>query len=670
MASFRLRTPAFLASALALALVARAASAAPSGVPTINQCDGPGAAVNPNCGNSSALAPTTPPPSGSGAGTAPPNLDLGAPNRGGAVSGGPQVLPGRTLTPSGGAPAGTGAAGQTGAGVPPGGGSPGAAPAPFGPGSELAIKAGVQLQMGDLSAACETSRAALALDPKDAKALKIEGLACRSGLASGPKAVTGGDLKPGPGGKEVALDAGSRLKLLRGGTEGGAMTGPGALQAWLVRIEETKALDENAQVILLCDEALQEFPGNTHLLDAKATAQNKLKDFKGALAAADEALSLDSKDAVAWANRAFALGGLGDRKGMIESLREAAALDPRFEAALKAALADDAAGLFAGGGKAGFKLPALPKAVWIGVPAAAGFLLMLLVVLLARRRDAPAATMASGPAAPRAIGAGDVLGGNFRIDGELGRGGMGIVYDAHDEKLDRRVAIKQLQRDAGTTPADLARFLKEARLVAKLKHPNLAEIYTVLEERGEPLLVFEYVDGRTLDKVISTNRGLPLAQAEKILDGIAGALDYAHRLKIIHRDLKPSNVMVSRDGAMVKVMDFGIAHQATSTGLTRTEASGTPPYMSPEQGMGSVSKSSDLYALGVMTYEMVAGVRPFEGPDFLEPKLRKEFVPVTQRGRALPAGLDAFFAAALDPDPTKRPATGAAFLLAFRQACS
>ena len=381
MASFRHKTPASFACALALAFLGSAAFGAPSGVPTINPCDGPGAAANPNCGNSSALAPTTPPPTtppgGDGTGTAPPNLDLGSsnPGRGG---GGPSVLPGRAP----GAPGGASGGAQAGAAAPSGGAAPsagaggGAAPAPFGPGSELAVKAGVQLQMGDLSAACETARAALALNPKDAKALKIEGLACRSGLASGPKAVNGGDLKPAPGGKEVALDAGSRSKLLRGGAEGGAMTGPGALQAWLVRIGEVKALGEDSQVIMLCDEGLQEFPGNTHLLDAKATAQNKLKDFKGALAAADEALSLDSKDAVAWANRAFALGGLGDKKGMIAALREAAALDPRFEAALKAALADEAAGLFDAAAKTGFKLPVLPKAVWIGVPAAGRVLRM------------------------------------------------------------------------------------------------------------------------------------------------------------------------------------------------------------------------------------------------------------------------------------------------------
>lgn len=606
-----------------------------------------------------------------------PGGSLGGGTSGGAPppGGGDGRIPGQT--PLGAHPPGSGAGGGTDSGgtAPAPGALDGTAPAlkPFGAGSDLARKAGIELQMGDLPAACQSARAALAKDPKDAKALKIESLACRAGLSAEPKEgpAEGPGTRPAPGTRDVTLDVNTRSKLLRGGAGGGAVTGPGALQAWLERIAEAKERGDDPQVILLSDEGLREFPGNLHLLNAKATAQNKLKDFKGALATADEALDVDDQDAAAHANKAFALGGLGDRAGMIASLRAAAALDPRFEAALKAALADDAAGLF--GGKGG-GLAKLPLAVWIGVPAVLGFFLMLIVVFLARRSAPPPAAAAppgpSGPVTPRAIGAGDVLGGNFRIDGELGRGGMGIVYDAHDARLDRRVAIKQLQRDAGTTPADIERFLKEARLVAKLKHPNLAEIYTVLVEKGEPLLVFEYVDGRTLDKVIATNRGVPPAQAERILEGVSGALDYAHGLKIIHRDLKPSNVMVSRDGATVKVMDFGIAHQATSTGLTRTEASGTPPYMSPEQGMGSVSKSSDLYALGVMTYEMLAGARPFDGPDFLEPKLRKEFTPVTQRGRSLPAGLDAFFASALDPDPTKRPATGAAFLLAFRQACS
>ncbi len=668
--------------ALASALVAFPARSRATTPPAINPCDGPAAAINPNCGGSISLSPNTTitPIKPDLSGRRPIiHLPGKAPDSGGDAAVGVGVHP---VTPPGANPGG--GSSQVGGSIDSGAG--GSAPAgamsqkapavaPFGEktgDSPLAIKAGVELQLGDLPAACEHSRAALKDNPKDLKAAKIEALACRAGLSSGPKELNGGDLK-GPAGRDVTLDPTKGAKLLRTETGGGAMTGPGALQAWLERIAQAKANGDDGQIILLSEEALREFPGNILVLDAEATSLNRLRDFKGALAAAEKVLDIDPNHATAWVNKAYALRGLGDKKGMIDALRRAAELDPRFEAALKAALAGDAASLFDDvGNQLGKKMT---KALWIGVPAGLGFLGMLIFVLLNRRTATAAAPPTAAtliadarPVTPRTLGAGDVVGGNFRIDGELGRGGMGVVFDALDQKLERRVAIKQLQRDASTTVDDLTRFLKEARLVAQLKHPNLAEIYTVLEERGELLLVFEFVDGRTLDKVIATNRGVPLAQAEKILAGITGALDYAHSLRIIHRDLKPSNVMVTRDGAGVKVMDFGIAHQATSTGLTRTSASGTPPYMAPEQGMGSVSKSSDLYALGVMTYEMLVGARPFEGPDFLEPKLRKEYRPATQRAPALPAGLDAFFASVLDPDPTKRPATGAAFLQAFRQA--
>ena len=163
---------------------------------------------------------------------------------------------------------------------------------------------------------------------------------------------------------------------------------------------------------------------------------------------------------------------------------------------------------------------------------------------------------------------------------------------------------------------------------------------------------------------------IPLDQAAGVLQGIAAGLDYAHERKIIHRDLKPSNVMIARAGGL-KIMDFGIAHQArTGSAETRTAAWGTPHYMAPEQAMGSVSKASDLYSLGVIAYELVTGVRPFDGPDFVEPKLRKSFEAVTTRDATLPAGLDEFFAAALEPDPTKRPASAAAFVAEFRRAAA
>jgi serine/threonine-protein kinase len=245
---------------------------------------------------------------------------------------------------------------------------------------------------------------------------------------------------------------------------------------------------------------------------------------------------------------------------------------------------------------------------------------------------------------------------------------MGVVYDAVDETLRRRVAIKQMSRD-GATSDDRDRFLTEARLVASLKHPNLAEIYSVVND-GRLYLVFEFVDGQSLDKLLESRRKLPVSDARRVLADVSGALSYAHERKIIHRDLKPGNVMITREG-VAKVMDFGIAHQSQrGNGTTVTSASGTPPYMSPEQALGSVSKASDLYALGVMAYELLTGARPFEGPDFLEQKLQRRFTPPSQRNPDLRRGLDDFFAKALDPDPTKRHSDAKAFLRAFDDAAA
>jgi serine/threonine-protein kinase len=245
---------------------------------------------------------------------------------------------------------------------------------------------------------------------------------------------------------------------------------------------------------------------------------------------------------------------------------------------------------------------------------------------------------------------------------------MGVVYEGYDQTLQRRVAIKRLQRDTLGSAEDVERFLREARLVAQLKHPNVAEIYTVVME-GEPFLVFEYIDGRSLDKVLSMNKSLPVPAVRRLVAQIGSALGAAHGRDIIHRDLKPSNVMIVGDGS-AKVMDFGVAHQSrAATALTLTAAAGTPPYMAPEQGLGSVSKASDLYALGVMTYELLAGTRPFEGPDFLDAKLQRRYEAITLRTPALPAGLDAFFAQALEPDPTKRYSNTALFISEFDRAC-
>lgn len=262
----------------------------------------------------------------------------------------------------------------------------------------------------------------------------------------------------------------------------------------------------------------------------------------------------------------------------------------------------------------------------------------------------------------KTLGAGDLVAGQYRITRELGRGGMGVVFEAVDEKLKRAIALKQLQGDFRSSAEDAARFLQEARLVAQLRRPNVAEIYAAVEDGGL-YLVFELVRGRRLDAVLGA--GVTPEQARGIVAHACAALTAAHARRIVHRDLKPSNLMLS-DAGEVKVMDFGIAHQSVHGGaFTQTSASGTPPYMAPEQAMGSVSSGSDLYALGVMAYELLAGVRPFDGPDFLGPKMRGEFASVTSRKAALPARLDAFFASALSPDPARRPRDAAAFASAF-----
>jgi serine/threonine-protein kinase len=247
---------------------------------------------------------------------------------------------------------------------------------------------------------------------------------------------------------------------------------------------------------------------------------------------------------------------------------------------------------------------------------------------------------------------GTVLGGNFRIERELARGGSGIVYLATDITLKRSVAIKHLKREAYESGEVRDKFLKEAQLAAKLKHPNLAQIYSVVGD-GELYLVFEYVEGETLHARLARQKRLKLDEVRAVVKDVAAAVDYAHSQKIIHRDLKPANLMVEPTG-LCKVMDFGIAHEARSLEATQTQAWGTPPYMAPEQELGSVSKESDLYAMGVIVYELLAGERPFQGGYMLDRKLKKEFRPIIQANPDLPEGLHEFFQRALDPDPSKR----------------
>ena len=205
--------------------------------------------------------------------------------------------------------------------------------------------------------------------------------------------------------------------------------------------------------------------------------------------------------------------------------------------------------------------------------------------------------------------------GNYQIVEELGRGGMAVVYRAYQPSLNRDVAIKVLPPQLSFDQEFVERFQREAKAAAKLRHPNIVVIHDVGHEDGTYYIVMEYLQGRTLKQLIQQEGKLPPQRAAHIVDQVATALDYAHQQGLIHRDVKPSNIFVGPHDH-VTLTDFGIAKAASETQhLTRTGTLvGTPEYMSPEQAAGTgVDHRTDLYALGVVLYQMLAGRVPYQG---------------------------------------------------------
>ena len=210
--------------------------------------------------------------------------------------------------------------------------------------------------------------------------------------------------------------------------------------------------------------------------------------------------------------------------------------------------------------------------------------------------------------------------GRFVIEARLGAGGMGEVYRAVDSRLKRTVAIKRMSWRAGLTPEDHALFLREGQRASALQHPNIASIYDVFEENGEVLLVMEYVEGSTLRQAIG--KPMPPEQFFDIAIQCASALVAAHEKGILHGDIKPENIMLDASG-QVKLLDFGVARrlpgedpsaETLTTVWAPGHVSGTPSYMAPEVLKGGVPDArADVFALGIVFYEMLAGRHPFRG---------------------------------------------------------
>src|SRR5215213_617447 len=204
--------------------------------------------------------------------------------------------------------------------------------------------------------------------------------------------------------------------------------------------------------------------------------------------------------------------------------------------------------------------------------------------------------------------------GAYVITARIGRGGMGSVYQAHHPALDRDVAIKVLWESLAQEPGFIERFRREARAASRLRHPNILTVYDFGEADGIAYMVTELLPGGTLADRLG--RQLPFTEILHVLRGIGSALDAAHSAGLIHRDVKPSNILFTRDGEPV-LADFGIARLAEAEESLTAQGAliGTPYYMAPEMASGGeVGRSSDLYSLGVVLYEMLAGEPPFPRP--------------------------------------------------------
>jgi serine/threonine-protein kinase len=252
--------------------------------------------------------------------------------------------------------------------------------------------------------------------------------------------------------------------------------------------------------------------------------------------------------------------------------------------------------------------------------------------------------------------------GSFEVDRELGQGGMGVVYLARQPSLERRVVIKTLRRDLAQDKRCVERFRREAQAAGALHHQNVVAVYDCFTWRGDCFIAQEYVDGMDLASALEEVRRFEPRAAALVALELARGLEEIHARGIVHRDLKPSNALLGRSGE-VKIADFGIAFDGKARGLTQTgQAVGTPSYMSPEQLRGErVDTRSDLFTLGVLLYELLAGEPPFreteEGPSLLRRMELGRYRPLRRMAPATPRWLARLVGRCLRARPGKRLAT-------------
>jgi len=272
--------------------------------------------------------------------------------------------------------------------------------------------------------------------------------------------------------------------------------------------------------------------------------------------------------------------------------------------------------------------------------------------------------MSAAPDTSLASRLGLALGDAYTIEGEIGRGGMGVVYRARDERLQRRVAIKVLPPELAFQDEIRQRFMREAQTAAKLSHPNIVPIHGVDEGGGLVYFVMGLVDGESLGARIKRRGQLPVEEVRRIMKETADALSAAHAFSVVHRDIKPDNILLEGTRGRVMVTDFGIAKalSGAGSGATLTGAGvaiGTPAYMSPEQAAGEreIDGRSDVYSLGVVAYQMVTGELPFQAPTvagILMKQITEPAPMVTLKRADVPEDLALAISRCLEKDPENR----------------
>jgi serine/threonine-protein kinase len=263
--------------------------------------------------------------------------------------------------------------------------------------------------------------------------------------------------------------------------------------------------------------------------------------------------------------------------------------------------------------------------------------------------------------------------GKYEIRRELGRGAMGVVYEAFDPSIERIVALKTIRKDQleGAEGQDvIGRFQREAKAAGRLNHPNIVSIYDFGEDDGTAFIAMEFVSGRELKSYFENNERFPMADIERVMSQLLDALEYSHQFGVVHRDIKPANIILLPDHR-VKVADFGIARIESSQYTQAGTVLGTPAYMSPEQFMGqTVDGRSDIFSAGVVLYQFLTGERPFSGTatTIMHKVLMEEPLPPSMLNVQVPKRFDAVIKKAMTKRPEDRYQTAREFADAIRAA--